>query len=174
MDLKALEHQLTDNLPPVDQWNPNHCGEIDIVIDRDGKWIHEGSEIKREALVKLFCRVLRKEDNSFFLVTPVEKMKIKVEMEPFILVDADFEDGIWVFKTKTNEKIPLTKAHPMELALGNSLEKYPRVLVRNGLWAHFHRNLFFRMAEQTTVVETGNKVQWRLESANKKWLFGED
>src|SRR3990167_6970488 len=75
-------------LPPVHLWNPEHCGEIDIVIRRDGVWMHEGSPIGREALVRLFSTVLRKDPDGYHLVTPVEKLKIAVEDLPFPAVAA--------------------------------------------------------------------------------------
>ena len=76
-------------LPPVHLWNPAHCGEIDIVIKRNGLWFHEGAPIGREALVRLFSTVLRKDPDGFCLVTPVEKMKITVEDAPFVAVRVD-------------------------------------------------------------------------------------
>ena len=66
-------------LPPVHLWNPSHSGEIDIVIRSDGRWVHEGAIIHREGLVRLFSTVLRKDPDGYWLVTPVEKMKITVE-----------------------------------------------------------------------------------------------
>src|ERR1700733_16070839 len=71
-------------LPPVHLWNPAHCGEIDIVIKKDGLWFHEGTPIGREALVRLFSTVLRKDPDGFHLVTPVEKMRIRVRAGPFL------------------------------------------------------------------------------------------
>src|SRR3954469_10815285 len=76
-------------LPPVHLWNPAHCGEIDIVIKKDGSWRHEGAVISREALVRLFSTVLRKDPDGYCLVTPVEKMKITVEDAPFVAVRVD-------------------------------------------------------------------------------------
>src|SRR5581483_2317445 len=76
-------------LPPVHLWNPAHCGEIDIVIKKNGLWFHEGTPIGREALVRLFSTVLRKDPDGIYLVTPVEKMKITVEDAPFIAVRVD-------------------------------------------------------------------------------------
>ena len=78
-------------LPPVHLWNPAHCGEIDIVIKKDGLWFHEGTPIGREALVRLFSTVLRKDPDGFHLVTPVEKMRITVEDAPFVAVRVDAE-----------------------------------------------------------------------------------
>ena len=75
--------------PPVHLWNPPHCGEIDIRIARNGLWFHEGTPIGREALVRLFASVLRKDPDGYHLVTPVEKMKIAVEDAPFIAVRVD-------------------------------------------------------------------------------------
>lgn len=172
MDLKLLENTLTEKLPPVDKWNPELCGNIDIVIDRDGRWFHDGGEIKRQALVKLFCSVLKAEDNEIFLVTPVEKLKIQVEIEPFVIVDADFDDGIWVFLTKTGERVPLTEKHPMKLKKDKQGTLVPVVKIRNNLWAHFHRNIYYRMAEETNVTQKGSLTHWYLVSNKESWLFG--
>src|SRR5580693_1520666 len=76
-------------LPPVHLWNPAHSGEIDIVIGRTGLWFHEGRPIGREALVRLFSTILRKDPDGFHLVTPVEKMRITVEDAPFVAVRVD-------------------------------------------------------------------------------------
>ena len=76
-------------LPPVHLWHPAHCGDIDIVIKKNGLWFHEGTPIGREALVRLFSTVLRKDPAGFHLVTPVEKMKITVEDAPFIATRVD-------------------------------------------------------------------------------------
>src|SRR5271170_3713266 len=86
-------------LPPVHLWNPAHCGEIDIVIKRNGLWFHEGSPIGREALVRLFSTVLRKDHDGFVLVTPVEKLRITVEDAPFIAVRVDREGEALRFLT---------------------------------------------------------------------------
>ena len=76
-------------LPPVHLWNPAHCGDIDIVIKKNGLWFHEGTPIGREALVRLFSTVLRKDPEGFVLVTPAEKLAITVEDAPFIAVRVD-------------------------------------------------------------------------------------
>ena len=73
-------------LPPVERWNPDYCGEIDLVIRRDGTWVHEGTPIGRARLVRLFSTVLKVENGRHFLVTPVEKLGIKVEDAPFVAV----------------------------------------------------------------------------------------
>src|SRR5207237_7063551 len=82
-------------LPPVHLWNPARCGDIDIVIKRDGLWLHEGAPIGREAMVRLFSTVLRRDPDGFHLVTPAEKLKIEVEDAPFVATRLDqvIEDG---------------------------------------------------------------------------------
>src|SRR3569833_2332926 len=91
-------------LPPVHLWNPPHCGEIDIRIRKDGVWFHEGTPIGREALVRLFSTVLRKDDDGIYLVTPVEKMKITVEDAPFVATRVDrVGEGLRILTTVGDE-----------------------------------------------------------------------
>ncbi len=79
-------------LPPVEQWNPSHCGDSFMRIARDGTWFHEGGPIGRPAMVRLFSSILRREpDGSFVLVTPVEKLDIDVEDAPFVAVEVKSE-----------------------------------------------------------------------------------
>ena len=92
-------------LPPVHLWNPAHCGEIDIVIARNGLWFHEGTPIGREGLVRLFSTVLRKDPDGFHLVTPAEKLRIQVEDAPFIAIrvdEAQDDEGRPVLRFLTN------------------------------------------------------------------------
>ncbi|MEQ9663153.1 MAG: DUF1285 domain-containing protein, partial [Parasphingopyxis sp.] len=80
------------SLPPVETWHPEREGAIDIVITRDGRWIHEGDPIERPALVALFSTILRREpDGSYVLVTPAEKLTIEVEDAPFVAVEMNSE-----------------------------------------------------------------------------------
>src|ERR1700748_3639420 len=82
-------------LPPVEKWNPTHCGDSDMRIARDGTWFHMGSPIGRQEMVRLFSPILRREpDGGFVLVTPVEKLDIAVEDAPFVAVEMKAEgDG---------------------------------------------------------------------------------
>ena len=92
-------------LPPVHLWHPTHCGEIDIVIKKNGLWFHEGTPIGREALVRLFSTVLRKDPDGFVLVTPGEKLSITVEDAPFIAVRVDREGDTLRFITNVGDVV---------------------------------------------------------------------
>ena len=70
-------------LPPVHLWNPPFCGDLDMEIRADGTWFYQGTPIARPAMVRLFSTILRREGDSFFLVTPVEKVGIRVVDAPF-------------------------------------------------------------------------------------------
>ena len=91
-------------LPPVHLWHPAHCGEIDILIRRDGLWMHEGSPIGRAELVRLFSTVLRKDDNGYVLVTPGEKLSIRVEDLPFRAVSVARRGDVLVFTTDVGDE----------------------------------------------------------------------
>jgi len=75
-------------LPPVHLWNPPFCGDLDMRIARDGTWFYLGTPIGRKPLVKLFSSILRKDGDDYFLVTPVEKVGIKVDEPGHPLVAA--------------------------------------------------------------------------------------
>jgi len=130
---------------PVELWNPPSCGAIDIRIDRSGAWHHEGRRMEREALVKLFARVLRREaDGSYVLVTPAEKLAIRVEDTPFLAVDLDVEPGpprLVRFLTNLGEVVPLDAAHPLRIAGTDDGAFVPYVTVRPGIEARLTRAL---------------------------------
>lgn len=139
---------------PVHLWNPPNCGEIDIVIDRTGAWYHEGRRIEREALVRLFARVLRREaDGSFVLVTPVEKLTIRVEDAPFLAVDFEFDEALGriTFLTNLGEIVPLDAAHPLRLDEGLPDAFVPYVTVRGGLEARLTRAAASSLAERAEL-----------------------
>lgn len=145
-------------IPPVHLWNPAHCGDIDIVIKRNGLWMHEGTPIGREGLVRLFSTVLRRDPDGFHLVTPVEKLRIQVEDAPFIAVrldrrvDAGGEPHLR-FTTNVGDVVeagpqaPIRVEGPLAGADGEANEPRPYVLVRRGLEALIARPVFYELAE---------------------------
>lgn len=141
---------------PVERWNPDYCGEMDMVIKADGSWWHEGSRITRMPLVKLFASVLRKdEDGRTYLVTPVEKLGVKVERTHFhaVRVDAMGEDKTQrlFFKTNLDETVEAGPDHPIHVTTDpETLEPDPRLIVRGRLEAAIARPVFYELVDLAT------------------------
>jgi hypothetical protein len=136
-------------LPPVHRWNPPFCGDIDMVIKRNGQWFYMGTPIGRPALVKLFSTVLRRdEDDEYYLVTPVEKVRIRVEDAPFLAVDVDrLEEGgetFLRFTTQTGDRVIAGPDHPVWVEYHGD-EPAPYIHVRDRLHALISRSLFYHL-----------------------------
>lgn len=131
-------------LPPVAQWHPELCGDIDIVIRADGRWEHEGGEFRRAELQMLFAGLLRREDDAYFLVTPAERLRIKVEDQAFLITLLDFQDGGVELLTNCGERLRLGKAHPLLFSWWQEV-LLPMVEVRDGLFARFSRSAWYEL-----------------------------
>ncbi len=136
-------------LPPVHLWHPPLTGDLDMRIARDGTWYHEGTAIRRQALVELFSTILRiEEDGHHYLVTPVEKYRIQVELAPFVatLMEryGNGDEQVLKFTTNVGDAVLAGREHPIRVdypeADGAPL---PLLHVRNGLQAVIARSLFF-------------------------------
>ena len=135
-------------LPPVHLWNPPHCGEIDIRIRRDGAWEHEGAVIGRPALVRLFSTVLRKDPDGFYLVTPVEKLKIAVDDAPFVAVGVERTGEALSFLTNVGDVTEAGPENPLRVDADPATgEPAPYVHVRRGLEARLSRPVFYELVE---------------------------
>lgn len=156
-------------LPPVHLWNPAHCGEIDIVIRTDGRWFHEGTPIGREALVRLFSTVLRKDPDGFHLVTPVEKMRITVEDAPFIAVRVDRDGDGLKFLTNVGDEVVAGPDNPIRVEIGQDGAPRPYVHVRRGLEALIARSVFYELVEMVEERETPEGLTLGLVS-NGAWF----
>ena len=133
-------------LPPVHLWHPSHCGDIDIRIARDGAWFHDGSPIGRLALVRLFSTVLRKDPDGFHLVTPVEKLRIRVDDAPFTAVRVDRVGEALRFSTNVGDEVEAGPGHA--LTVGKVLdEPAPYLHVRRGLMARLTRPVFYELVD---------------------------
>lgn len=147
-------------LPPVHLWNPAHCGEIDIVIRRDGTWMHEGSPIGRKELVRLFSAVLRKDPDGYHLVTPVEKLRITVEDAPFHAVRVDAAEGVLTFTTDVGDETVAGEQNPIRVETDPVTgEPAPYVHVRRGLEARIGRAVFYELVEMAEERETAEGPQ---------------
>lgn len=157
--VRAVGNGAERALPPLERWNPPDCGEIDIVIDREGVWHHEGRPILRPALVRLFASVLRAEGTRHVLVTPVEKLGITVEDAPFLAVEMAVEPGDGeprlVFRTNLDDVVACDRDHKLRVEIRADGEPRPYLYVRRGLWARLTRAVFLDLAERAEerVVE---------------------
>ena len=137
-------------LPPVEQWDPEHCGDSEMRIAADGTWYHQGSPIGRTEMVRLFSTILRREeDGSHVLVTPVEKLSIEVEDAPFVAVELNSEgrgsERRLAFRLNTGDLIVCDTDHRLEIR-GTPDEPRPYLHVRGGMDALVSRPLFYELA----------------------------
>lgn len=157
-------------LPPVHLWNPAHCGTIDIVIKRDGLWFHEGTPIGREALVRLFSTVLRKDPEGYVLVTPVEKLAITVEDAPFVAVRVDRDGEALKFQTNVGDTVEAGPDHPIRVEVDAVTgEPRPYVHVRGGLEALIARPVFYELVEAAQPRDLGTG-QVMAVASNGAWF----
>ncbi len=137
----------------------NVCGDIGLKIARDGTWFYEGSPIGRKRLVKLFSTVLRREDDGFYLVTPVEKVPIEVEAEPFIAVsmtrEGRGEDQLLTFTTNVDDVVLAGPAHAIGFRTEPDGGKAPYIAVRDGLRARLARPVYYELADMTVETKAG-------------------
>lgn len=156
-DFSNILAQLKDlggskSLPPVEKWNPDFCGDMDLTIKRDGQWYYQGTPIGRQRLVKLFSTVLKKEQDNYFLVTPVEKLGIKVEDAPFLVIAMEVrvtEKGQLIrFTDNCDNQVFLTADNPLWVELdAKTQEPSPYISIRRNLKALIHRNVFYELVE---------------------------
>lgn len=156
---------------PVDKWDPPYCGEMDMRIAADGSWHHEGTVIQRPALVQLFSSILRREaDGHYYLVTPVEKVRIQVEDCPFTAVLMDVvnqgtDAQILRFTLNTGETVEAGPDNPLQVNYPDGEEPHPVVHVRHGLQALISRSVFYNLAALAVPDEASEES---LEAAPDK------
>lgn len=141
-------------LPPVHLWNPSHCGDIDILVRRDGVWMHEGSPIGRPELVRLFSTVLRRDPDGYCLVTPVEKLTIRVEDLPFRAVSVTASGATLRFTTDVGDTVEAGPEHPIRVETDTATgEPSPAVHIRADLWARIVRPVFYELVGMAAVED---------------------
>ena len=175
-DLGSFQEQISSQqaaLPPIEKWNPDFCGNIDMQIKRDGSWFYMGTQIGREALVKLFASVLKREGEDYFLVTPVEKVGIKVADSPFVITQWQKKESKLLLTSNIGDVIEVTKENPIQLfkdkITGATL---PYALVRSSLWARLHQNVFYQMAELGQEHNIDGQSHLTLTSGNYRFSLG--
>tara|TARA_B100001115_G_C15758056_1_gene371177 strand:+ start:167 stop:763 length:597 start_codon:yes stop_codon:yes gene_type:complete len=150
--------------PPVHLWDPPFCGDLDIRIARDGTWYYLGTPIGRFELVKLFSSILRKDEDKYFLVTPVEKVGIKVDDAPFVAVDFSItgsgSNQTLIFETQVGDRAKLDKKNKLRVSINQkSSEPKPYIHIRSGLEALIDRKSFYRLIEIGSV-KTYKNDEW--------------
>ena len=138
------------SIPPLDQWQPKHCGTMDLKVLANGEWWHEGQLIKRQAMIELFATVLWKEEDKFYLKTPVEQIEIEVEDEPLFVNQVDqveIAGKIYLQLTTTTQDVVIVdEDHPIFMRAFQG-ELRPYVHVRFGINALIQRAAFFHLVE---------------------------
>jgi hypothetical protein len=150
---------------PVHLWNPPFCGDLDMRIARDGTWYYLGTPIGRKPLVRLFASILKREGERYFLVTPVEKVGIRVDDAPFLAVDFTAEgagrDQVLRFTTQVEDEVAAGPGNPLRFARDPATgAPAPYVMVRGGMEALIDRKSFYRLVELGVEETVDGVVQF--------------
>ena len=157
-------------LPPVDKWHPDFCGDLDMEIKRDGTWFYLGTPIGRMPLVQLFSSVLRRdEDGKTYLVTPVEKVGIRVEDAPFVAVEVDAsgegEERVLTFRTNVGDVVEAGPDHPIRFVdEPDTGGLKPYLHVRGRLEALVARPVMYELAELGEEITIDGEPMFALRS----------
>jgi len=174
MSLEAITAQIKahgDKVPPVELWNPEYCGEMDLQIRANGDWFHAGSLFKRLTLVKLLSSVLKKEDEDYYLVTPVEKIKISVEDAPFVLTQWHWQDenkSTMIVSNNVGDEFVLDTAHPITQNAAGEIY----VTVRRNLLAKVHRNVYYQWIDLAKETKTDKGIELMFISDGCQFSLG--
>jgi uncharacterized protein len=156
-------------LGPAPSWNPPDCGDIDMRIAADGTWFYCGSPIGRAPLVQLFASVLRREGERYVLVTPVEKVGIKVDDAPFLavemLLESEAEQPRLKFRTSVGDVVTADSEHPLRFEHGASEGLKPYIRVRGDLWALVKRALFYDLVDLGRIERVVNEDWFGVRSS---------
>lgn len=158
---------------PVEKWNPPFCGDLDMEIRADGTWFYMGTPIGRAPLVRLFSTVLRKdEDGKTYLVTPVEKVGIRVVDAPFIAVEMNVSEKngepLLTFRTNVGDVVEASADHPLRFVTGDGNDELkPYLLVRGRLEALVSRAVMYDLVELGEVIEIDGREMFSVRSGGE-------
>jgi len=176
--LKQISKYKDENLPPVHLWNPPICENVEMRIDREGRWFFMNSPIGRKRMVKLFSKVLRLDDDGeYYLVTPVEKIRIEVEERPFLIIDyqlsTENKRQLISFETNTGDMFLLDKEHPITVSTNPKTgEPKPYVLVRSNLEGLISRNIYYKLVDLSDIKKENDENIFLLKSNNQTFEIG--
>jgi len=175
----ASEQLNLSSLPPVDQWSPDLNGDLDMRIDREGRWHYLGDEIRRPSMVKMFSRILKREGDDYFLLTPVEKWRIQIDVAPFVIVGARKEldrQGVasFILTTNVGDEFVLGAEHALWMQNLDQPEDEPRpmVMVRQQLPALLNRNVFYQLVDEAIINAESGRTGMYIHSAGERFCLG--
>lgn len=148
---------------PVHLWKPTNVGAIDMRIDGNGFWFHEGEPILRDKLAALFASILWYENGQYYLVTPAEKLSIDVEDTPFLIHQMERVDDTWVAVTNMHEQIIIGDQHPVTLREYQG-QWLPYVNVRYDLWARLNRSIYYQWVTEAMELSGDDSEELWLHS----------
>ena len=173
-DLLQSVNSIEEKYPPVHLWNPDLCEGVEMKIDREGNWFYQNSIIGRDKLKILFSRILKLEEGKYFLVTPVEKVPVTVDLAPYMIVDyeVDSDHKNIILKTNLDLSIPLDNDHRLELKnIGD--EQIPFVHVRNNIEGFISRSVYYSLIEIALNQDNGSSDQLTLKSFDCDFNLGQ-
>ena len=167
----VVKHIKGSQPAPVHLWDPPFCGDLEIHINANGRWFYQNSEIKRQRLIRLFANILKKENDKYFLVTPVEKVGITVADVPFIAneIEVISREKTMLFKFTTNigDTTYLEKNDQFKILFKKSTnEPQPYVNVRTNLFAKIDRKSFYRLVDHCTEAPYKGEKWYGFNSNN--------
>ena len=173
-DLLQSVNSIEEKYPPVHLWNPDLCEGVEMKIDREGNWFYQNSIIGRDKLKILFSRILKLEEGKYFLVTPVEKVPVTVDLAPYMIIDyeVDSDHRNIILKTNLDLSIPLDNDHRLELKnIGD--EQIPFVHVRNNIEGFISRSVYYSLIEIALKQDNGSSDQLTLRSSDCDFNLGQ-
>jgi uncharacterized protein len=158
-------------LPPVHLWNPPFCGDLDMRIAADGSWYYMGTPIGRPALVRLFSTILKREAGRYFLVSPVEKVGIRVDDAPFMAVEmrkaSTARGRLLQFRTNVDDWVDCDGAHRLRFERGEADGLTPYLHVRADLWAKVTRPLYYELVDMGEERMVDGRMMFGVESGGE-------
>jgi hypothetical protein len=167
----ASANSVGKGLPPVHLWNPPFCGDLDMRIASDGTWFYMGTPIGRPALVRLFSTILKREDGKHFLVTPVEKVGIRVDDAPFLAVEmlkeTDERGRLLRFRTNVDDWVDCDAGHRMRFEAAADGGLTPYLHVRADLWAKVTRAVYYDLVDMGEERVVDGRAMFGVASAGE-------
>ncbi len=165
-------------LPPIHLWNPDLCEGVDMRIARDGTWHYMGSPIGRKPMVRLFSSILRREDDGhYYIVTPVEKVRVVVDDAPFVAVHVEARgsgpEQSLTFRTNVDDEVTAGPDHPIRVEIDTETgEPSPYVHVRGRLEALIGRAVFYELVELSEERDVDGALVYGVWSAGRFFPVG--